>query len=96
MATSKVAPPHISSENSCRADARARRRRHASMSWVRRRVASSDWWASRKVVSVTAARLLVEHPVGEPLRARGSSRLSRVPSGCGRPRSSSGGTARGR
>src|SRR5437588_157981 len=27
-----------------------------SMSWVRMRVASSDWWASRKVVSVTSRR----------------------------------------
>jgi hypothetical protein len=40
------------------------------MSNVRTRVAMSDWWASRKVVSVTRRRLLVVGPAREPLGAQ--------------------------
>ena len=51
MVTSKVAPPHISREKRFGVR-RATTSATASMSYVRMRVASSDWWASRKVVSV--------------------------------------------
>src|SRR3984885_5925936 len=51
-ATSYVAPPQHSTDNSC---GMVRARYGATMfsPLVRTRVASSDWWASRKVVSVT-------------------------------------------
>jgi len=51
METSKVAPPHISNENTC-GFALAKPSATASISSVRTRVASSDWCASRNVVSV--------------------------------------------
>ena len=54
MATSKVAPPQHSSENSPGAMRAHRPARCATMSSVRMRVASSDWWPSRIVVSVTS------------------------------------------
>ncbi len=52
-ATSYVAPPHASSDHSSGV-VRATCGATASRSRVRTRVASSDWWASRNVVSVTA------------------------------------------
>ena len=55
IAVSKVAPPHISSENNwgtrCETVSATR-----IMSKLRMRVAMSDWWASRKVVSVISKR----------------------------------------
>ncbi len=58
MAVSKVAPPHISKENISGV-----RVEYApaifSMSCVRMRVAMSDWWASRRVVSVIKEAFLV-------------------------------------
>ena len=42
----------------------------SARSLVRTLVASSDWWASRKVVSVTLRSVLVAQPAGESVRAR--------------------------
>jgi hypothetical protein len=55
MATSKVAPPQHSRLKQAR-QRRARRPGDAVMSNERMRVASSDWCASRIVVSVTSTR----------------------------------------
>ncbi len=55
MATSKVAPPQHSSDSSC-GKPRAQAAAEPTMSKLRMRVASSDWWASRMVVSVTSTR----------------------------------------
>jgi hypothetical protein len=74
---SNVAPPHISSENSSGAVVREASAITASMSYVRMRVASSDWWASRIVVSVHSSGFCSLHPLGEA-RAQFQSR-SRVP-----------------
>ena len=52
MATSKVAPPHISREKQL-ARASAVASEHLRNSLVRMRVARSDWCASRQVVSVS-------------------------------------------
>ena len=65
-ATSYVAPPHASSDHSSGV-VRATWPATASRSRVRTRVASSDWWASRKVVSVTATRVLGAQRAGELL-----------------------------
>ena len=65
-ATSYVAPPHASSDHSSGV-VRATWPATASRSRVRTRVASSDWWASRKVVSVTATRSWARRPAGELL-----------------------------
>ena len=55
-ATSYVAPPHASTDHSSGV-VRATCPATAIRSRVRTRVASSDWWASRNVVSVTATRV---------------------------------------
>ena len=79
MDVSNVAPPHISSENRS-AWRRAYRSATRSMSDVRIRVASSDWWASRIVVSVTSSRLLLAHPLAN-FSGPSSLNMSRVPGG---------------
>ena len=82
MAVSNVAPPHISSENSpaC-AGPHSRGDRGAGRS-VRIRVASSDWWASRMVVSVKSSRFWSRSHFGEfSLRPEVVRIRSRVPLG---------------
>ena len=68
-ATSYVAPPqHSTREQLGRGPRDVRGDRQQVL--VRTRVASSDWWASRKVVSVTATRRPRAQASGEALRAR--------------------------
>ena len=50
----------------------------ASMSYVRTRVASSDWCASRNVVSVSSSRFCCVRPRGEPLRPELVEQLARA------------------
>jgi hypothetical protein len=57
--------PHLEAEQLGRRWARNGATR--IMSYVRTRVASSDWWASRMVVSVSSSALLLEQP-GRKLR----------------------------
>ena len=45
---------------------------------MRTRVASSDWWASRKVVSVTATVVLLAQPAGELLGTELEQQLARA------------------
>ena len=45
----------------------------ATMSWVRMRVASSDWCASRMVVSVSSTRVCSQHPLRRTPSAPSSS-----------------------
>ena len=58
MATSKVAPPHASTEYRSGVS-RATCSAADTNAVPRTRVASSDWWASRNVVSVSASALWV-------------------------------------
>ena len=89
MAVSKVAPPHISSENKpvlASPTLRASASEQASMSKLRTRVAMSDWWASRKVVSVMSRRFCFSVHSANFFGPSSSSR-SRVPLGSGVARS---------
>ena len=79
MATSKVAPPHISREKRPPPRwlvASAMR----SRSKVRKRVAISDWWASRMVVSVISSFFCLRAHSASP-SGPFSSRMSRLPRG---------------
>ena len=80
MAVSNVAPPHISRQNRSGVQVRVRRRRSASMSYVRTRVASSDWCASRIVVSVNSSRFC-SRTHSANFSGPSSFSLSRVPGG---------------
>ena len=55
-----------------------------SRSCVRKRVASSDWWASRKVVSVSSRRCCVAHPARRTRRAPAPAAGRGVPGGLAR------------
>ena len=83
-ATSKVAPPQHSTESIC-GSACAWCGATRSRSNVRRRVANSDWWASRKVVSVTCRAVSSRSQRAKPAG----------PSSCRRWRGPSGGAPRG-
>ena len=87
-ATSYVAPPHASRLHSCGV-VRATCPATAVRSRVRTRVASSDWCASRKVVSVTATGFCSR---SDRANASGpcASSAWRVPSGAGTDRSTCG------
>ena len=61
----------------------------AARSYVRTRVASSDWWASRNVVSVTARAVCSRRASAKPSGPSSSSRC-RLPGGAGAVRSSGG------
>ena len=65
----------------------------ATRSLVRTRVASSDWWASRNVVSVTLRSAPPAEPAAKPSGPSSRSRC-RVPVGAGCPRSTRGQLAR--
>ena len=67
-ATSYVAPPHASADHSP-GSIRAMWGATLMRSRVRTRVASSDWCASRNVVSVTATPLALAQRLREALRA---------------------------
>ena len=88
MATSKVAPPHSSREKSP-APSRAVAGAMRSRSWLRTRVASSDWCASRMVVSVKRSPFCSRTQAASPSGPR-ASRMSRVPGGGGEARSTFG------
>ena len=70
---SEIAAPHRTSRrpSTRRKTAAAAGSRNSgainAMSWVRKRVARSDWCASRMLVSVSSTRFSVEHPCGEAL-----------------------------
>ena len=66
----------------------------ATRSLVRTRVASSDWWASRKVVSVTASGVCSRSAAANPTGPSSSSRW-RDPAGAGADRSISGSLSAG-
>ena len=66
---SNVAPPHISRLKSCGIRC-ATASAICSMSYVRTRVASSDWCASRIVVSVNSSRFCLRTHCAEFLRAQ--------------------------
>ena len=87
-ATSYVAPPHASRLHSCGV-IRATCPATAVRSRVRTRVASSDWCASRNVVSVTATGVCSRSDRANPSGPWASSSW-RVPSGAGTDRSRSG------
>ena len=94
MAVSNVAPPHNSMLNNWgvrRATAPAA----ASMSYVRTRVAMRDWWASRKVVSVTNKRFCLRVHSANFFGPSSSSRC-RVPGGGVWRGSKAGGVTTGR
>ncbi len=88
MATSKVAPPH-SSRLKSPAPRRAVAGAMRSRSWLRTRVASSDWCASRMVVSVKRSPFRSRAQAASPSGPRASS-TSRLPGGGGEARSTRG------
>ena len=63
-----------------------------SMSWVRIRVASSDWWASRKVVSVSSRRFCSRIHARSPSGPSSSQRVAgaRAAAALGHPRGATG------
>ena len=89
-ATSYVAPPQHSTLSSCGV-VRATCGATATRSRVRTRVASSDWCASRNVVSVTATSCCSRSARGEALGPSASRRCRQPSGGAARPSRSSGG-----